>query len=801
MKMNSRHKTPNLWFLLAYPLLFLFLFTVFPPESTSQEDPAGQPPAAVTEGDPPPPAAEGKTPGEPSTSAGDETPAGETPAGSGDQPPSEAGAEAGAEPTADPAGEEEATEETPKPAGDPEKLLIEVQEMLKTQKFAEAMELLDENREVVGENVQLLEAHIQCLLQGSKPSWMTVKRTGENLVKRDPKNGWGNFALGRYFSEGTKSPDTGKALKFLGIAKSGKNAPPGAANAHRMVLVKKYAPFAGLGILGLLGAIVTLIKKRRAKKAAALETEGPLTTENPTEAPEEPPSSLDLSGIDQLKGLEELSSSNLSAPPPKAPESAPKITPLDIKRDYDPESVESQSDPVRPASSSSEERQSKSTVSRVPNPAPPPPLPPPTPPSPPVPSQSGPSQSSSRPTGNSSQSTAPTPSQKPPTPTPNPVPSALPAQRLDVSEFVAEAREPSLIEKEGLLAGPMYPELKPGTDLEAIWDRLRRKAGLDPLPVDFEPAKPEFNRPSRPIGPNPSQPVGTPAATPGDRQKEIEAYFQQSGRPAAPPISMDLSHYAPASPRQGPPPISLNVPPELEAAYITMDLTEESLREDLIGKLKMTAIEDGELRKLLLQRNPEHLPFLIEFIMMKPEPVKLAFLAREMGYYHDPAVVDVLTGLLYHDDPRVVVGAIQGLQECASGLAILAICPFLQAQIPAIADAAKNALTFFGPKQLLAAFQELKNQPDERVREAGVFILSRMKGRPVVDLLMSMLSDPSTRVRQKTILGMSFQKNPEYLEPLRDVFRSATHDEEKKLARKAIIYLQTFAPNPKPPAT
>jgi len=211
----------------------------------------------------------------------------------------------------------------------------------------------------------------------------------------------------------------------------------------------------------------------------------------------------------------------------------------------------------------------------------------------------------------------------------------------------------------------------------------------------------------------------------------------------------------------------------------------------------MLAIEDADLRKLLQQRNPEHLPHLIEFTLLKPEPIKLAFVARELGHYHDSAVSDVLIGLLAHEDHRVIIGAIQGLQENGFNQDILHICRFLNSEVPTLAEAARTALSAFSPQRILSALTELPNYPDEKVREAGVFVLSRMSGKPVFQMLVDFLKDKSEKVRQKAIHGMAFQKNPAFIEPLREFSRNA-HEEDKRLARKAIIYLQSFVPKPKP---
>jgi HEAT repeat protein len=222
-----------------------------------------------------------------------------------------------------------------------------------------------------------------------------------------------------------------------------------------------------------------------------------------------------------------------------------------------------------------------------------------------------------------------------------------------------------------------------------------------------------------------------------------------------------------------------------------MDLSEEALKDDLTVKLKMMAISDGELREMFAQKNPRHVPHLIEYVLTKPEPVRLAFVARELGNYEDPAVIDVLAGLLYHDDQRVSLAAIQGLEATKKVSAIQYLCPFLRSEIPVLAQAARTALNNFGAVKIMQAFHNLPENSDARIRSAGVLVLSRMKGPQVEELLKKMLNDDSLDIRCDVILAMSYQKNPVYLDDLREFFRIAS-DRDKVLARKAIVYLQGF---------
>ena len=66
-----------------------------------------------------------------------------------------------------------------------------------------------------------------------------------------------------------------------------------------------------------------------------------------------------------------------------------------------------------------------------------------------------------------------------------------------------------------------------------------------------------------------------------------------------------------------------------------------------------------------------------------------------------------------------------------------------------------------------------------------------MKGEPVEKILKSLLNDESPEVRIQVILAMSFQKNPVYIDVLREYYRIAT-EAEKSMTRKAIVYLNGF---------
>lgn len=326
----------------------------------------------------------------------------------------------------------------------------------------------------------------------------------------------------------------------------------------------------------------------------------------------------------------------------------------------------------------------------------------------------------------------------------------------------------------------------------------------EPSPLRIEPPAPAAETPAPPMTPPRSAPIPhaidlaaanleagglAPSRPPHLPGGEAEVVWQNLLRQATSrPIPLDVREPAPPPP---PPPVV----DAAQAGDVTLDLSEASMTEDLVTKLRMLAITDGELRKLLQMRNPEHLPALVEYITMKPDPVRLAFMAREVGHYHDPAVSEILSTLLYHPDHRVALSAIQGLQINGGAESVAVVCPFLESDVPALVEAARAALTEFGPKLILDGLARLPSHPDERVRSGGVFVLSRMKGIAVSRLLVAMLGDPSAEVRRKVLLAMAYQKNPTYISTLREFVRQAP-DEDKKVARKAIVFLQSLEKKP-----
>jgi hypothetical protein len=631
--------------------------------------------------------------------------------------------------------EEDAPEEPPKPKVDPAKVLEQAEPLFEEKKTEELKTLLDENPEAVDETPRLQEMRVLMLLAEKKPNINDLKRYGEPLFNSDQKNLWANYALGKFWLE-TKKSDLTKALKHLGIAKSLKDAPAEIGTLYWTAMAKKYGMYLGLGLL----LLVVGIAKRKKKPAVSGVVAGPVAETAPKEV-----------SSDEILGLTATAPEKPLIPQPEPPPAMPPTLPIPPRSaNVDPSPI---SDTVRVIQGS---------MSPIVEKVPPPP-------------------EEKKPVAQASGATPPLPPvlpvrerfpepesiAVPPRPTTSPLPSVMPnlatphasPARLNKQDYVLP-QDIDLTTAASASSGAGRLEVPGNAEIDQIWEKLKRKAARTSLAPDSG--------------------------------LSLEQTLAQGASDAQ--GSSGRTTRGAASPAEGKSASGLRL--NLDAP-VSIDLTEEALKEDLIAKMKMFAIEDSEMRTLLQQRNPAHIPHLIEYIMMKPEPVRLAYVTRELGFYHDPALTDVLSGLLYHEDSRVILAAIQGLAETGGSAALLAVAPFLQSSVPILREAARKALEACNTKKLLSAFQELPGHPDERVREAGIFILSRMKGEPVVVLLTEMLKDHSAKVRQKAVLAMGYQKNPVYLETLREFFRNA-EPEDKKLARKAIVYLQSYAPKPQP---
>lgn len=633
-------------------------------------------------------------------------------------------------------------------------------------KFAEAVELVGQNKDALASSTRLLERYIEALIGVSKPNWVEVEGMANNLLESSPNHPLAKFALGLSWSEKKKS-DLAKALKYLAEAKNSPKPPPGIQMIYWKVWVKKNWAI----LVGAVAAIVVVITKLRQKRKTAKALKELETASGQTTAQDASVASPPIAQKADIvpEGLVKSSSGKADGSD-KKPEIKPPV-PVSAKIDA------AKTLPGRPVAVEPAAAQGISLVDK-------------------------------------SAKSAESVENKPTTVKPKASIKPLETKEISIEKQVVAAGDKKDVRNtselkniidnpledldlaavakfQSMVEAPRKPKIPAGTDIEAVWERLTKQALDQQIPLDYDELK---------------------ESAPGTRTRNSSAFAKSSDEANSGSTRSDppkTKFYAEDAnidaikkcdggverSKDSLLPDPVDIPMDFN---VTLDLSEDALKDDLLGKLKMLAIEDGELRTLLLQRNPGHIPHLIEFILTKPDPVRLAFVAREIGNYHDTAVGDVLASLLYHEDERVVIAAIQGLQATGGSVAVLNICPFIQSEIPIVAEAAKAALSYFGPKRIMEAFFDLPANLDERVREAGVFVLSRMRGESVTRILSEMLCDKSLKVRQKVMLAMAFQKDPGYLPILREFFRKAS-EIDKKLSRKTIVYLQGFAPAAKYP--
>ena len=599
--------------------------------------------------------------------------------------------------------------ELPALSADPQELLAKVNGLAKAGKHKDVIEILQEHEDAVGELPELLAIYVEALLASDKPDWNQINRLGRQLGSKDPESSLANYAQGMYYVN-AKKQDLGRAMTFLGKARSAKKPYSGAGSAYYMVLARRF----GLIALALVALpIVVVVKKIKAKKAAAALNLDALPDQKekagdaeaaPAKAEGEPPRPAgDKKAESKKKVKAKAKAGKEKAAEPEADEKAPDAEEKDDSADKGSEETDEEKEapePVKPAKTAPAPAQAAPAVQAV-------------------------------------------------------VPQAAPAAAPPLTAPPAAATYQTITAKHQAEIEQLRELIRPGRrapvqadpELDSLWGELSRKAMQGKIAPQF-------------------------------RREEPVAGGYRSGAPSRPSAAGSGASY----PEPMTPDVDFNV---------SMDLSEEALKDDLTVKLKMMAITDGELRDMFAQKNPRHIPHLIEYVLTKPEPVRLAFVARELGHYDDPAVIDVLAGLLYNEDQRVALAAIQGLEQTKKVPAIQHLCPFLRSEIPLLAQAARTALNNFGPVKIMQAFHNLPQNSDERIRSAGVFVLSRMKGAQVEVLLKQMLNDDSLDIRCDVILAMSYQKNPVYLDALREFFRIAA-DRDKTLARKAIVYLQGF---------
>jgi HEAT repeat protein len=609
--------------------------------------------------------------------------------------------------------------------------------------------LKDENQDALDNSAELLEKLVGALLNDKKQNYSDLENYGQKLCNKDKKSALGNLALGLGLMN-KKKPNLKRAMECLSIAKSAKNPHPNASSAYLSCLMKRFGLYIFLGIAAAIGIpIGIIIKKKKAKKTEEVSQNAEVSDDGENinlqqllnEGPDlsgNSDSSAELNMLNNADSLQNTSlNKDLNVSEPAKPQEQPV---LDIKS---PEinNIKNNEAPVNQIQKEKAEAKPSAPTAN---------------------SNSSSVASTSVPaTDSSTQTTTATAPAKKIVRVVKKVrvrkdsegnsyvvsesPATSSSSESDYSNNTVNRAD---LEAVKTISRPKEKPLPPiDTQLDILWGNLSRKAmqghiGLMARKADALPNA---------LGPTNSG--GGPVYSGG--------------------YSSD------------------NRVTDIRLGDVSIDLSEEALKDDLVGKLKMLAITDAELRELFAMKNPAHIPHLIEYIMTKPEPMRLAFVAKEIGNYGDPAVVDTLASLLYHEDERVVLAAIQGLEATKSPAAVIPLCPFLRSEIPLYAQAARTALSKFGAVKIMQALKDLPTFTDIKLKEAGIFVLSRMKGDPVEKILKTLLNDESSSVRIQTILAMSYQKNPVYIDPLREFYRIA-NETEKSMTRKAIVYLNGF---------
>lgn len=681
-------------------------------------------------------AASGKAPATASDSA---VAADQSAPDAGEGPPAD-----GEEVVADDVTESGEPAELPALSADPNELLAKVNGIAKAGKHDEVITQLEEHEDAVAESKELMTIYVEALIKTGKPDWNRVNRQAKVLSGLDRTSSLADYAQGMYFLN-SKKPDAAKAISFLSKAKSAKKPYPAAAMAYYMAVGKRFWPV-GIVLVGLPLAVV--IKKKRAKKKVEISIDLDGLSDNSQKKSEANTPDQVLKGLlaDDKKAVVAPSAVQEASADAKPDGLVKKIKKIVTKKTVvkpAASTVETESqNPAASAESVSESLETKSSAE--------------------IDDSAVLSVDELLSEPNIAEEQTVEPEVLPVIQAPRPVPQAPYRPGLTgVKPVVAEpekaapvvhaqqytsvhAKHQAEIEQIREISKPGRPAVVAvDSELEALWSNLSRKAIQGKI-------SPQYRR---------DEDLGQSVRNPGKNVSYDEApqEFQE----------------------------------QVSYKDVSIDLSEESLKEDLVCKLKMMAISDSELRELFAQKNPRHIPHLIEYIMTRPEPVRLAFVAREIGVYEDPAVIDMLASLLYNEDNRVALGAVQGLEKSKKIAAVVHLCPFLRSDVPVLAQAARTALSNFGAVKILQAFKDLPSYPDPKIREAGIFVLSRMQGGAVEDLLKKMLSDDSLEIRNSAILAMSYQKNPIYIDALREFFRTAT-DTDKTLARKAMVYLQGF---------
>lgn len=607
--------------------------------------------------------------------------------------------------------------------------------------------LKEENQDALNNSTELLEKLVEALLNDKKPNYSDLENYGQKLCVKDRKSALGNLALGLGLMN-KKRPNLKRAMECLSIAKNAKKPHPSASSAYLSCLFKRFGLYIFLGIGAVIAIpIVIIIKKKKAKKAEAesqntavvddgenldlqqLLNEGPDLSNNNN-------SSTELNSFDNAN----QANTAINAEPNASVTAANEDKPVSVN---DFKAVDNLAKQILP-----EKSDSKPTAPSVtPN-----------------------GQSAVTMPAQGQENTAKTNSASAPSSATSPSPAKKVVRVVKKVRVRKDAEGNSYVVSESPVSSEA--EYSSNTlnkvDLEAVKgiNRVKEKP-LPPIDTQLDILWGNLSR------------------------KAMQGHIGLMARKAdALPNSLGPTNSGGGTVYNGGFG-SDNRVMDIRLGDVSIDLSEEALKDDLVGKLKMLAITDAELRELFAMKNPAHIPHLIEYIMTKPDPMRLAFVAKEIGNYGDPAVVDTLASLLYHEDERVVLAAIQGLEATKSPAAVIPLCPFLRSEIPLYAQAARTALSKFGAVKIMQALKDLPTFTDIKLKEAGIFVLSRMKGDPVEKILKTLLNDESSSVRIQTILAMSYQKNPVYIDSLREFYRIA-NETEKSMTRKAIVYLNGF---------
>ena len=592
----------------------------------------------------------------------------------------------------------------------------------------------EDNQEAVDNSEKLLEKLLEELLKNKKPLYTDLETYGQTLYNKNKKSVIANYALG-LGSMHRQRPNYKKALDCLGFAKNAKPPYPGASTAYNSCFLKVYGLYIIIGIVAVIGgiiAIIVVIIKKKRKKADATNTEN---GENTGE-------------IDLQKLLNESPAD--SSTNKETNENTLTSNNLNLEANANnldkplPQTNNETNSANTPNAVPQEAKQSQTTTQNLPVPAPQ------------AKNDNVETQTELKGTDNNSS-------------------TAAPAKK--VVRVVKKVR----IRKDANGNSYVVSEdtsIPKDSGQEEYKTTLQEKVQSEAVRNIIKPAE------------KPLPPVDTQLDILWGNlsRKAMQGHIGQMARKSD-STSSSLMGSSTISGNNGFG--GDNRITDIRFGDVSIDLSEESLKDDLVGKLKMLAITDSELRELFAMKNPAHIPHLIEYIMTKPEPMRLAFVAKELGNYSDPAVVDALSSLLYHEDERVVLAAIQGLETTKLPAAVIPLCPFLRSEIPLYAQAARTALSKFGAVKIMQALKDLPTFTDINLKEAGIFVLSRMKGDPVEKILKTLLNDESSSVRIQAILAMSYQKNPVYIDALREFYRIA-NETEKSMTRKAIVYLNGF---------